>query len=92
MSGAVTRISQKGPSHCPPRTRRTNPALFLLLLLTLPLLKFTFHALFGLLAYGDADQTTEPITGTLLLNPRSHAVARDQTDHATIEDGGAGAQ
>jgi hypothetical protein len=56
------------------------------------LLKFTFHALFGLLEYGDADQTTEPITGTLLLNPRSHAVARDQTDHATIEDGGAGAQ
>ncbi|WP_295436620.1 hypothetical protein [uncultured Thiodictyon sp.] len=56
------------------------------------MLKFTFHALFGLLAYGDADQTTELITGTLVLSPRSQKVARDQTDHAAIEDGGAGAQ
>src|SRR5205823_3923675 len=42
--------------HEPVRTARTWLLLVLLLLFTLPLLKFTFHALSGLLAFVDADQ------------------------------------
>jgi hypothetical protein len=42
--------------HEPVRTARTWLLLVLLSLLTLPLLKFTFHALSGLLALVDADQ------------------------------------
>lgn len=42
--------------HEPLRTARTKLLLFLLFAFMLPLLKFTFHALFGLFAYVDADQ------------------------------------
>jgi hypothetical protein len=40
--------SCQGRDHEPPRTARTQLLLLLLLLFTLPSLKFTFHALFGL--------------------------------------------
>ena len=42
--------------HEPPRTARTWLLLLLLFAFTLPLLKFTFHALFGLLALVVDDQ------------------------------------
>ena len=44
------------PWRCSWRVERQRQALFFLLLLTLPLLKLTFHALFELLAFGDEDQ------------------------------------
>ena len=40
--------------------------LFLLLLLTLPLLKFTFHALSELLAMGEPDQKFDAIAHALV--------------------------
>ena len=42
--------------HEPPRTASTRLLLLLLLLFTLPLLKLTFHALFGLFALVVDDQ------------------------------------
>jgi hypothetical protein len=45
-----------GADHRPPRTARTRLSLLLLSLFTLPLLKLTFHALFGLLALEVDDQ------------------------------------
>ena len=42
--------------HSPPRTGHTGKVLVLLVLFTLPLLRFTIHALFGLLALLEEDQ------------------------------------
>ena len=49
------RIAQ-GRRQEPPRTARTWLLFVLSLLFTFPLLKFTFHAFVGLVAYVDADQ------------------------------------
>jgi len=52
----LTERVEVGGDHDPPRTARTRLLLFLLFAFVLPSLKFTFHALFGLLAYVDDDQ------------------------------------
>lgn len=79
--------------HYPPRTNRTRLLLLRLLLLSLPLLKLTFHALSELLALGEPDQTFELIADEVQDFKHILAVAQATINHAcAIHTGPIGAQ